>query len=80
MATINMHMKLKFQSKVDYAPETMSSTDKQMDGRMDGQGESSIPPSNFVGRGYDYNNGLWHHMALSRLNVVGSTQQIYHLI
>ena len=24
----------------------------QTDGRTDGQGESSIPPSNFVGRGY----------------------------
>ena len=23
------------------------------DGRTDGQGESSIPPSNFVGRGYE---------------------------
>ena len=27
--------------------------DRRTDGRTDGQGESSIPPSNFVGRGYN---------------------------
>ena len=34
----------------------MSSTDRRTDGQTDGQGESSIPPSNFVGRGYKYSN------------------------
>ena len=34
----------------------MSFTDRRTDGRMDGQGESSIPPSNFVGRG---DNNFW---------------------
>ena len=36
----------------------MSSTDRQTDRRTDGQGESSIPPSNFVGRGYN-DDQLW---------------------
>ena len=41
-------------ANLTYAPETMSSTDRWMDGQTDGQGESSIPPSNFVGQGYKY--------------------------
>ena len=31
-------------ANLTYAPETMSSTDRQTDRRTDGQGESSIPP------------------------------------
>ena len=45
MATINMHMKFEIEiPKQTYAPETMSSTDRRTDRRIDGQGESSIPP------------------------------------
>ena len=60
METINMHVKFEIEipntwQNLSNALETMSPTDRQdeqMDGQMDelmGQGESSIPPSNFVG-------------------------------
>ena len=53
MATINMHMKL----ETEIPKQTLFMLRKpcrlRMDGRTDGQGESSIPPSNFVGRGYN---------------------------
>ena len=52
MATINMHMKF----EIEISKQTWVMLRKpcrlQTDGRTDGQGESSIPPSNFVGRGY----------------------------
>ena len=31
----------------------------QTDGQTDGQGESSIPPSDFVGRGYKNSGFIW---------------------
>ena len=52
MATINMHMKF----EIEIPKQTWLMLRKpcrlQTDGQTDGQGESSIPPSNFVGRGY----------------------------
>ena len=52
MDTINMHMKF----EIEIPKQTWLMLRKpcrlQTDGRTDGQGESSIPPSNFVGRGY----------------------------
>ena len=42
-----------------YAPETLSSTDRRMDGRTDGRKDKVnpvYPPSNFVERGYNYEN------------------------
>ena len=38
---------------LSYAPETMSPTDGLADRQTDGQGDSSIYPTNFVGRGYN---------------------------
>ena len=56
MTTINMHMKF----EIEIPKQTWLMLRKpcrlQTDGRTDGQGESSIPPSNFVGRGYNYFN------------------------
>ena len=46
------NFKLKFQSKLDLWSRNHV-VYRQTDGRTDGQGESSIPPSNFVGRGYN---------------------------
>ena len=59
-STCIWNLKLKFQSKLDLCSGNhvvYRETDGQTDGWTDGQGESSIPPSNFVGRGYnDHNN------------------------
>ena len=46
------NFKLKFQSKLDLCSGNHV-VYRETDGRADGQGESSIPPSNFVGRGYN---------------------------
>ena len=46
-------------ANLTYAPETISSTDRRTDRRTDGQGESSIPPFNFVGRGYNDGYFSW---------------------
>ena len=58
MATINMHMKF----EIEIPKQTWLLLRKpcrlQTDGRTDGQGESSIPLSNFVGRGYKDTNVL----------------------
>ena len=45
------NFKLKFQSKLDLCSGNHV-VYRQTDGQTDGRGESSIPPSNFVGRGY----------------------------
>ena len=59
----------------------MSSTDRRTDGRTDGQGESSIPPtpSNFVGRGYNDIYLTHIHQACTKQNDVfnKSSQVIY---
>ena len=53
MATIKMHMKF----EIEIPKQTWLMLRKpcrlQTDGRTDRQGESSIPPSNFVGQGYN---------------------------
>ena len=50
MATINMHMKF----EIEIPKQTWLMLWKPCRLQTDGQGESSIPPSNFVGRGYNY--------------------------
>ena len=56
MATMNMHMKFEIeipkQTWLMLQKPCHLQTDGRMDGQTDGQGESRIPPSNFVGRGY----------------------------
>ena len=54
-STCIWNLKVKFQSKLDLCSGNhvvYRQMDRRTDGRTDGQGESSIPPSNFVGRGY----------------------------
>ena len=56
MATINMHMKFEIEIPKETwlmlrKPRRLQ-TDRRTYVQTDGQGESSIPPSNFVGRGY----------------------------
>ena len=54
-STCIWNLKLKFQRKLDLCSGNhvvYRQTDGRTDRRTDGQGESSIPPSNFVGRGY----------------------------
>ena len=55
MATNNMHMKFQIkipkQTWVTLRKPCRLQTDGQTD-RQDGQGDSSMPPTNFVGRGY----------------------------
>ena len=57
MATINMHMKFEIeipkQTWLMPRKPCRLQTDGRTDRRTDGHGESSIPPSNFVGRGYN---------------------------
>ena len=57
MATINMHMKFEIeipkQTWLMLRKPCRLQTDGRTDRRTDGQGESSIPPSNFVERGYN---------------------------
>ena len=70
MATINTHMKFEIeipkQTWLMLRKPCRLQTDGQTDRRTYGQGESSIPPSNFVGRGYN-NNCIWlkHSFQLS---------------
>ena len=60
MATIKMYMKFEIEIpkqtwlmlRKPCRLQTDGRTNGRMDRRTDGQGESSIPPSNFVGRGY----------------------------
>ena len=52
-STCIWNLKLKFQRKLDLCSGNHA-VNRQTDGRTDGQGESSIPLSNFVGRGYKY--------------------------
>ena len=61
-STCIWNLKLKFQSKLDLCSgnhvvyrQTDGWTDGRTDRWTDGKGESSIPPSNFVGRGYKTN-------------------------
>ena len=56
-STCRWNLKLKFQSKLDLCSRNHV-VYRQTDGQTDGQGESSIPPSNFVGRGYN-NQPMW---------------------
>ena len=51
MATINMHMKFEIEIPKGTWRMLRKPCRLQTDGRTDGQGESSIHPSNFVGRG-----------------------------
>ena len=51
MTTINMHMK--FEIEILDLCSGNHVVYRQLDGLTDGQGETSIPPSNFVGRGYN---------------------------
>ena len=51
-STCIWNLKLKFQRKLDLCSGNHV-VYRQTDRRTDGQGESSIPPSNFVGRGYN---------------------------
>ena len=53
-STCIWNLTLKFQSKPDLCSGNHV-VYRQTDGQTDGQGESSIPPSNFVGRGYNNN-------------------------
>ena len=57
MATINMHIKFEIeipkQTWLMLRKPCRLQTDGRTDRRTDGQGESSIPPYNFVGRGYN---------------------------
>ena len=50
-----------------YRADTILSTDGQMDGRTDGQGDTSIPPFNFVEAG-GYKNAIeiiiWNGVAI----------------
>ena len=68
MATINMHI-LKFE--IEIPKQTWLMLRKpcrlQTDGRTDGQGESSIPPSNFVGRGYNKVKGEYCFIYVTKI-------------
>ena len=76
MATINMHMRF----EIEIPQETWHMLRKpcrlQTDGRTDGQVESSIPPSNFVGRGY--NN--WKSVLSSTVHETVGHDQVAHKI
>ena len=55
-------------ANLTYAPETMPSTDRRTDGRTDGRTDKVnpvYPPSNFVGRGYNYTNLQRVHHAIA---------------
>ena len=57
MATIYMHIKFEIeipkQTWLMLRKQCRLQTGGRMDGQTDGQGESSVPPYNFVGRGYN---------------------------
>ena len=67
-STCLWNLKLKFQSKLDLCSGNhvvYRQTDGQTGGQTDRQGESSIPPSNFVGRGYkkhEMKNMKWSYI------------------
>ena len=60
MATNNMYVKLKFQSKLNLC-SVNHVVYRRTDRQKDGQGESSIPPTNFVGQGYNKFNSMICH-------------------
>ena len=57
-STCIWNLKLKFQRKLELC--SGNHVDETTHGRTDGQGESSIPPYNFVGRGYNKNSNGNH--------------------